>query len=626
MLVSGAPYGARPHDAAAAAAAAPHAAHAAAALVVMRCAFSIDEYVMNASVAENHVPNALLRAVERFGTSAAAAANDLDAALALRAAGRLFRALVAHARRSTRTRHGETADAALDAAAALLLKTWSAKEDIIVHWVVRYALLPVAHADAVRRRQPAAVPFCVGRCCAPRRAEQRGFPALLAALGVEGCRALCSAALVMLHRERIIAPAARLVAYVLQGSGGAALGGLSQEMYSALVAARLKHSSGGRRTPLAPVKAAMELVVDSEGVTKHHILAGLPLVPPIADDCDEADLPDAPAHDAAGTSDDDDDNEEEDDEEKSVGRSRLRAMAFRARLIDRAICALTGEDRADGKPGASAAAAAADAAMAELLAEEEAAASSSDKKGKASASAAAGGGTGKNKKKKSNKAPPAAAAASTPHAAGADSAEAEEAAPDAELESAAMARALRPADGGGGAVNMAPIGASVVIAGTVSVAHAALPTPPQARAPVAAPLPPPGRSRQQQGRHAAAATMPPVRAHARAPVAAPPPPPPRDEGCPPTPDSELAALFPWLGLGDVAPAPPPPARAPSPPPAAADEAHEDDHLCVVCLDGPRDASLPGCAGAHADVLCAACAAVLFARQAPCPLCRAPSRA
>jgi hypothetical protein len=77
------------------------------------------------------------------------------------------------------------------------------------------------------------------------------------------------------------------------------------------------------------------------------------------------------------------------------------------------------------------------------------------------------------------------------------------------------------------------------------------------------------------------------------------------------------AVFPWLAFRDDAVVPAPPA-----PPA--DAAHEDDDLCVCCLDAPRDTPLAGCAAAHAPVMCAACVALLLARATPaCPLCRAP---
>jgi hypothetical protein len=90
-----------------------------------------------------------------------------------------------------------------------------------------------------------------------------------------------------------------------------------------------------------------------------------------------------------------------------------------------------------------------------------------------------------------------------------------------------------------------------------------------------------------------------------------------------TSDEVLAQLFPWMAL-HAAPAAPPAAAALALPPSHEDEAHEDDGLCVCCLDAERDTPLAGCADAHPPVMCAACAVLLCARAAPaCPLCRAP---
>jgi hypothetical protein len=59
-----------------------------------------------------------------------------------------------------------------------------------------------------------------------------------------------------------------------------------------------------------------------------------------------------------------------------------------------------------------------------------------------------------------------------------------------------------------------------------------------------------------------------------------------------------------------------------------DAAHEDDELCIICLDAPRDTALPGCASTHAAALCAPCAVRVAGAQgaACCPLCRAPVHA
>ena len=54
--------------------------------------------------------------------------------------------------------------------------------------------------------------------------------------------------------------------------------------------------------------------------------------------------------------------------------------------------------------------------------------------------------------------------------------------------------------------------------------------------------------------------------------------------------------------------------------AAASDAHEDDCLCVVCLDAPRDTALKCCGAAHPAVLCGSCAALLLARVQGKPAC------
>ena len=94
------------------------------------------------------------------------------------------------------------------------------------------------------------------------------------------------------------------------------------------------------------------------------------------------------------------------------------------------------------------------------------------------------------------------------------------------------------------------------------------------------------------------------------------------------PSAEAAAtaeaLFPWLSLADA------PGESPtgSSPVMPEDAPHEDDHLCVICLDAPRDTPLAGCADTHPAALCAACARRLLtaggAQPAACPLCRAPA--
>ena len=121
-----------------------------------------------------------------------------------------------------------------------------------------------------------------------------------------------------------------------------------------------------------------------------------------------------------------------------------------------------------------------------------------------------------------------------------------------------------------------------------------------------------------------AAPVPAPAAALAQPLAAPPQQPqlrdvpPSPAPAPPPAAQQLAApsfesLFPWL----VVPEAPRPALVPL------DAPHEDDLLCVCCLDAPRDTALAGCAGVHADAVCSDCAALLLSRPLPsCPLCRA----
>ena len=94
---------------------------------------------------------------------------------------------------------------------------------------------------------------------------------------------------------------------------------------------------------------------------------------------------------------------------------------------------------------------------------------------------------------------------------------------------------------------------------------------------------------------------------------------------PPADAAAAETAFPWLSLSDAPGGP----RASAASAAAAmpeDAPHEDDDLCVICLDAPRDTPLAGCGDAHPAALCADCARrLLAAGGAPaCPLCRAPA--
>jgi hypothetical protein len=102
---------------------------------------------------------------------------------------------------------------------------------------------------------------------------------------------------------------------------------------------------------------------------------------------------------------------------------------------------------------------------------------------------------------------------------------------------------------------------------------------------------------------------------------------PASHAAPARADAAIAELFPWLSMQDEQkPAQP---KAPPAKPAApiVDAPHEDDDLCVICLDEPRDTPLAGCGAAHPPALCSACAARVLTAAAPvCPLCRAPTAA
>ena len=72
----------------------------------------------------------------------------------------------------------------------------------------------------------------------------------------------------------------------------------------------------------------------------------------------------------------------------------------------------------------------------------------------------------------------------------------------------------------------------------------------------------------------------------------------------------MADLFPHLRIAGGS------SRSASPAPL------DDDALCVVCMDAPRDTPLRACAQRHAPVLCAPCAAIVRATGAApsCPWC------
>ena len=392
---------------------------------------------------------------------------------------------------------------------------------LFIKWLLLYWLMPDSYRAPAEQRAlrcgntPSPMRHCKCARCVPGRAD---CPASNRRTSDLQLFAQVTATFARIYPD-YRALAARAIAYLLQNrivpAGNVELAEDRDQLIMNVQCMRIQSSlwagaAGERRRD-----AALAAVIRARN--RRTALAAFKLSPPIRDDCDEADLladldrtGTAARVDAGGwpMSDDEDEN-----------------TALVPHLLDRALCALTGDGGADGRPAkdaAAAAAAAAEAAAAALLAEEEAASV-------AQASSAAG------KKKR-----PGSSARKRAAAAGAA---------DAALEPAAPAQA--------------PPAPPVACAAEVQTPAA--PT----ELPAAAAVPEPGAA--------------------------------------------IEELFPWLALGDATP-------------AEQDAAHEDDGLCIICLDAERSTPLPGCADAHAPVLCATCAAAMCARaaqQAVCPWCSAP---
>ena len=477
--------------------------------------------------------NSLLDAAQTFSQAATAGLLDEStASKAMRHVGRLFRAAAAAPALEGTSLHSQGAviqenvlwKSAHAAALFVQLAKNSSRDERFGKWLIRYWLMPAAYTGAAKQRAmrcgiaPEPMRHCKCARCVPGRADchcsvsdvfqLQLFTGIAARLAFEfpGSRALAARTMAYLTQNRPIpsndvALAAARAAIILT-------------VQKARVDASVWAGAVGERRRDAAIAAV------SRARNRRTALAGLKLSPPIRDDCDEADLlldldatVAAARIDAGGwpTSDDEDEN-----------------TALVPYLLDRALCALTGDCGADGRPAkdvTAAAAAAAEAAAAALLAEEEAGASVAQPSSTA----------GKKKRPGSSARKRAAATAATEPVSDAPA----QASPD-ELSAACDVETQRPA----------------------------VPTTPPAA-------------------------------------------PPASE-----PDAAIEELFPWLALGDAAP-------------CEQDAAHEDDGLCIICLDAERSTPLPGCADAHAPVLCATCAAAMCARaaqQAVCPWCSAPCAA
>ena len=261
-------------------------------------------------------------------------------------------------------------------------------------------------------------------------------------------------------------------------------------------------------------------------------------------------------------------------------------------LIARVTRAASGESREN----IDARRAAADAAAAALLAELEA---------EPSKPAAASAGSGKKKKKKKK---PAAKSAAAAKAVPASDAEEDSDGDDTAAAGQDDDPAPVPAAAPRAELHIAPRPAPVPVIAPRSAAAVPRPVPRPAPLSAAVPLQPAFAAEpfQRRGRLGAApcgcgnAACATPASHATAAQA--------EE------EARLEDLFPWLAVQSA----PEPAQP-------ADAAHEDDDLCVICLDAPRETALSGCAAAHLPALCRGCVAQLLAGAAPvCPLCRAPA--
>ena len=475
-------------------------------------------------------------------------------------------------------------------------------------WGITYAFQPIVFMARLRdhRRSHFAFGFCRGRCCIDMRADisGNGIPELLLAISAPS---LATSA-VRMH-ACCVRPAARLMAWSAVGCPAVQrkLIEAGADAVLSAVAARAAQRGSQRRAP--PARAAADADADEEEEVGSD------------GEC----LSEWGNDDIRGQ------------DEALVNSASTQALVARAQR------AIAGVDAAVATQCEAAAVAAANAAAAALLAELE-----SESKG-ASGGAAAGGKSkgkkSKSKKKSAKNAKNATTAVAAPASDESDNDGDDKDNAGGDDDDDDIARLLSTQQGRRAAVKPpAPI------------ADAPAPAP----APVAAavPLPPPRREAQSPApapaRVVAAAPVvaaPPLPCAAPLPQAAPPPRAPKlrlsavgcacgDAACaqpqphaaPPPQLLQLSsaaaveALFPWLSMADeAAPAAESQHEVAAP---AVDAPHEDDDLCVICLDAPRDTPLAGCAYRHPAALCADCARRLLApggaQPAVCPLCRAPA--
>ena len=519
----------------------------------------------------------------------------------LRVVGHVFRACVLFAAtpRQRDPRLLMTLVAALRANAQL---------DKLQLWALRYCFVPLAYAEITRKKGGnighafvrAGSRACRLQCCAPLR-SMGNAPETLAVLHAAGALPAVLAAAEQ-HRG-CRRSAARLLAYLTQGDSSARR--LLNELGASAVMLRV-HADEQPRVMPHELLDEIKHMDENHPISKMLKTAQQKLHNHRYPDTDAVEPPQEDGRSLSEWEFDDDSfgiftkSNEVLSPQEFLKRAQENSWWYPERMcvFTRAVCALT--DAPDLKSASQArAAAAADDVMAELLAEEEA------EKAKAK------------KKKKKNKSNKAKAAIEDREASDGDDEE-------------EMAEA---------------VGVETLVAGVMRATLA--PPPPPFRSPAAAaaaqPPPPPVSKPKASKAKAAKTSSWPAKAEPPPFVALPPQAPPlappvmQAPVLPPLPQMQLQAalyaapplpplplarasstvdeLFPWLAQGS------PPSEPAGP---FADMAHEDDRLCVVCLDEPRSTALPGCADAHPPVLCAGCVALLRHSNAPgCPLCRAP---
>jgi hypothetical protein len=508
-------------------------------------------------------------------------------------------------------------------------------------WALRYCFLPLAYGEITRGKGGPAFAragffACRLACCAPRRGMGNA-PETLTALQAAGALPVILAAAEKHSRCR--RSASRLLAYLAQGDLAARR--LLEEHGAAAtmlrVQADVQMRLGREKLDLMASQCSPELKqmlvaghIILESALKPCLVDSDALAPAGADGCSlsECDLEEELEYDPGNL-------QTTMAAQAVAGTSGMAGHYGRLTLLTRALCALTGAPNV-AQAATARSASAADECAAALLAEEEAEKAALAKK--------------KPKKKKPKK---KVSSAELDEASDGDDEEEEtvaEALGDKALAAGAMRATLVPppqpfrSPAAALAAQPPPAKQKKTKQKAAAPPEAVKPQPP----PVYAKRPPSPPPPAPQAPMLQPVQLLPIPAFVNRPPSPSPPPKPQAPLLPPLPPVQAPPVLPPLPMAAprvvaAVPLPAPPlARTPSaveelfpwlavhdsPPstPAGplADAAHEDDELCLVCLDEPRSVALPGCGGAHPPVLCAGCVAWLRRSNAPtCPLCRAP---